>query len=107
MRTAVLATIFSVTAGLAQAQSPTPNLPNQGSAPSPTLSPSTPNAGNDEVAARRKLEDAGYRDLRSMTPNADGTYSGRATRPSPLGNRPTSGPEVNVDIDASGNIKER
>jgi hypothetical protein len=108
MRTALFATVlWMATTSLAQAQSPVPNLPNQGSSPSPVLSPSTPNAGSDEVAARRKLEDAGYRDLRNMTPNADGTFSARGTRSHPPGVRPGSRPEVNVDIDASGNIKER
>ena len=108
MRTAFLAAVLSMTAvSLAQAQSPTANLPSQGSTPSPMLSPSTPNAGTDEVAARRKLEAAGYRDLRNMTPNADGTFSARGTRSDPPGVRPGSRPEVNVDIDASGNIKER
>ena len=108
MRTALLAAALSMAAAsLAQAQSPTANLPSQGSSPSPMLSPSTPNAGNDEVAARRKLEDAGYRDLRNMSPNADGTFSARGTRPDPPGIRPGSRHEVNVDIDASGNIKER
>lgn len=48
--------------------------------------PTTPNAGTHEIAARRKLEDSGYRDLRNMTPNADGTFS---------------------DVDASGNVRER
>jgi hypothetical protein len=104
MRTALSAAALALAiTSLAQAQSPTPNLPNQGSSPSPMLSPSTPNAGNDEVAARRKLEDSGYRDLRSMTPNGDGTFSARATRSDPSGSRP----EINVDIDTSGNVRER
>lgn len=110
MRTALVAAGLSIlVAGLAQAQSPTATLPSQGSSPSPMQSPTTPNPGNDEVAAKRKLEDSGYRDLRNMTPNPDGTFSGQATRSDPPGGRirPGGRPEVNVDIDASGNIKER
>ena len=77
------------------------------SSPSPSTSV-TPNAGNDEVAARRKLEEQGYRDLRNVTPNGDGTFSARGTRQNPPGmRRPGSNPEVNVEIDASGNVKER
>lgn len=105
MRTVLLAAVLAAIASLAQAQSPTANLPSQGN--TPTLSPTTPNAGSDEVAARRKLEDAGYRDLRNMTPNADGTLSARGVRNNPPGVRPGSSPEVNIEIDASGNIKER
>jgi hypothetical protein len=109
MRTALVATGLSlVLASLAQAQNPTANLPSQGSSPSSTQSPTTPNSGNDEVAAKRKLEDSGYRDMRGMTANPDGTFSGRATRRDPPGSvRPGSRPEVNVEIDASGNVRER
>ena len=61
-----------------------------------------------EVAAKRKLEDSGYRDMRSMTANPDGTFSGKATRADPPGGvRRGSNPEVNVEIDASGNVRER
>lgn len=107
MRTTFLAVALIAAAGFAQAQNPSATLPSQGSSLSPSLSPTTPSAGTDEVAARRKLEDAGYKDLRSMTPNPDGTLSTRATRNDNLGVRSGPSPEVNVDIDASGNIKER
>ncbi len=109
MRTALIAAGLSIlVASLAQAQSPTANLPTQGNSPSPMASPTTPNAGNDEVAARRKLEESGYRDPRNLTANPDGTFSGRATRSDPAGRvSPGSRPEVNVDVDASGNVKER
>src|SRR5260221_373513 len=50
---------------------------------------------------------AGYRDLRNVTPNGDGTFSAQGVRTNPPGTRPGSQPEVKVDIDASGNIKER
>ena len=46
-------------AGLAQAQSPTASLPSQGPSAQPSRLSATPNAGNDEVAARRKLEEHG------------------------------------------------
>jgi hypothetical protein len=109
MRTALVTIGLSlVLASLAQAQSPTANLPSQASSPSPMQSPTTPNSGNDEVAAKRKLEASGYRDIRSMTANPDGTFSGKATRlDPPSGVRRGSSPEVNVEIDASGNVRER
>ena len=108
MRTILLAAALTATGGIAQAQSPTNKLPNQAELPSPSTSTTTPNAGNDEVSARRKLEDQGYRDLRNVTPNGDGTFSARATRQAPPGaRRPGGNPEVNVEIDASGNVKER
>ena len=108
MRTVLLAAALTAAGGLAQAQSPTSRLPNQAELPSPSTSATTPNAGNDEVAARRKLEEQGYRDLRNVTPNGDGTFSARGTRQDPPGTRrPRSNPEINVEIDASGNVKER
>jgi hypothetical protein len=107
MRTILLAAALAAAGGIAQAQSPTNRLPNQAELPSPTTS-ATPNAGNDEVAVRRKLADQGYRDLRNVVPNGDGTFSARATRQDPPGaRRPGGNPEVNVEIDASGNVKER
>ena len=107
MRTIFLAAALVAAGGIAQAQSPTSRLPNQADLPSPSTSV-TPNAGNDEVSARRKLEDQGYRDLRNVTPNGDGTFSARGTRQNPAGaRRPGGNPEVNVEIDASGNVKER
>ena len=107
MRTILLAAVLTAAGGIAQAQSPTNRLPNQAELPSPSTS-TTPNAGNDEVAARRKLEDQGYRDLRNVTPNGDGTVSTRGTRQDPPGaRRPGSNREINLEIDASGNVKER
>ncbi|SEN88720.1 hypothetical protein SAMN02990966_00423 [Rhodospirillales bacterium URHD0017] len=108
MRTMLLAAALTAAAGIAQAQSPTNRLPNQAELPSPSTS-TTPNPGNDEVSARRKLEEQGYRDLRNVTPNGDGTFSARGTRQDPpLGaRRPAGNPEVNIEIDASGRVKER
>jgi hypothetical protein len=109
MRTILLlAAALTAAGGLAQAQSPTNRLPNQAELPSPSTSATTPNAGNDEVAARRKLEEQGYRDLRNVTPNGDGTFSARGVQQNPAGTRrPGGNPEVNLEIDASGNVKER
>jgi hypothetical protein len=107
MRTILLAVAVVAVGGIAQAQSPTNRLPNQADLPSPTTS-ATPNAGNDEVAARRKLEDQGYRDLRNLTPNGDGTFSASGVRQSPPGTRrPGTNPEIRLEIDASGNVRER
>jgi hypothetical protein len=107
MRTILLAAALTAAGGIALAQNPTNRLPNQADLPSPTTS-TTPNAGNDEVAARRKLEEQGYRDLRNVTPNGDGTFSARGIRQDPLGmRRPGVSPEVNVEIDASGRVRER
>ena len=108
MRTILLAAALTAAAGIVQAQSPTNRLPNQAELPSPSASTTTPNAGNDEVSARRKLEEQGYRDLRNVTPNGDGTFSARGTRQDPPGaRRPGSNREINLEIDASGNVKER
>ncbi|CAN5789472.1 hypothetical protein BH11PSE3_BH11PSE3_48220 [soil metagenome] len=106
MKILLLAASPVAIATLAQPQSPSNTLPGQAASPSRTLSPTTSNAGTDEVVARRKLEESGYRDLRNMTPNADGTFSADGTRGAP-GIRQGTGPEVKVDIDASGHVKER
>ena len=107
MRTILLAAALTAVGGISHAQNPTNRLPNQAELPSPSTSV-TPNAGNDEVAARRKLEEQGYRDLRNVTPNGDGTFSARGVRQGPPGmRRPGSNPEINVEIDASGNVRER
>jgi hypothetical protein len=46
--------------------------------------------------------------LRNVTPNGDGTFSASGVRQSPPGTRPPGvNPEVNVEIDASGKVKER
>jgi hypothetical protein len=106
MRTALFAAALAAIGGIAQAQSPANRLPNQAELASPSTTV-TPNAGNDEVAARRKLEEQGYRDLRNVTPNGDGTFSATGVRQNPPGTRPGIAPEVKVDIDASGNVRER
>jgi hypothetical protein len=105
MRTTLLAAVLLVAASAVQAQSPTARLPGQAEPANPSTT--TPNSGNDEVAAKRKLEDSGYKDLRGLTPNGDGTMSGIARRDMPAGSRPGNAPDVKVDIDSSGNIKER
>jgi hypothetical protein len=107
MRTALLATAVIAAAGIAQAQSPTAKLQSQAELLASPSTTATPNADTDEVAARRKLEDQGYRDLRNVTPNGDGSFSARAVRQNPPGTRPDISPDVKVEIDASGNIKER
>jgi hypothetical protein len=107
MRSILVAAALAAAGGIVQAQNPTSRLPNQAELPSPSTSV-TPNAGNDEVAARRKLEEQGYRDLRNVTPNGDGTFSARGVRRDPPGmRRPGRNPEVNVEIDALGNVRER
>ena len=107
MRTALLAAAVIAAAGIAQAQSPTAKLPSQAELPASPSTAATPNAGGDDVAARRKLEDQGYRDLRNVTPNPDGGFSARAVRQNPPGTRPGLSPDVNVEIDASGRVRER
>jgi hypothetical protein len=105
MRTALLAAAVVLAAGVAQAQSPTAKLPSQAELPT---SPSTSGGGTDEVAARRKLEDQGYRDLRNVTPNGDGGFSAQAVRQNLSGStRPGINREVRIEIDASGNVRER
>ncbi|MBY0325082.1 MAG: hypothetical protein K2X72_40640 [Reyranella sp.] len=103
MRTIFLAAALVSAASIAEAQSPAAKLPGQPEPPSSATTSPTPNPGNDEVAVRRKLEDQGYRDVRGLTPNGDGTFSGRAVRDM----RRSTSPEVHVDVDASGNVKER
>jgi hypothetical protein len=107
MRTIFLAAALVAAASIAEAQSPAAKLPGQAEPPSSVTTSPTPNAGNDEVAARRKLEDLGYRDVRGLTPNGDGTVSGRAVRSEPTGRWPARNAEINVDIDASGHVRER
>lgn len=107
MRTIFLAAALVAAASVAHAQSPTGKLSSQPELPANPSTSSTPTPGNDEVSVRRKLDDAGYRDLRNVTPNGDGTFSAQGTRTSPPGIRPGGEPEVKVDIDSSGRIKER
>ena len=59
--------------------------------PNPSMN-SSPNPGNDEVVARRRLLDAGYTDIQ-----------GRALR---AGRGRIGGREVRVDIDSRGHIRE-
>jgi hypothetical protein len=94
MRTLLFAGALIFAAPIVQAQ---PSLP-----PPATT---TPNPGNDEVSARRKLEDQGYRDLRNVTPNGDGTFSAEGMRQAPGSTLPH--PDVKLDIDSSGNVRER
>lgn len=58
----------------------------------------SPSENLDEGAAKSKLEGEGYRDIRGMTANPDGTRSGRAVR---------DNSEQAVTIDSSGNIRTR
>ncbi len=94
---AILALPFVLADGSASAQTNFNRLP-----PNPSMN-SSPNPGNDEVAARRRLEDAGYTDIQGLTSNGDGTFSGRAIRG---GRGRIGGREVRVDIDTRGHIRE-
>ena len=83
---------------LAQTSQPVPSgtIAPQ-STPSPTLSPTTPNAATDEVMARRKLEEAGYKDVRGVDVTPDGKISGTA-----VGNNG----ETKVEVDSIGAVGE-
>ena len=86
---AALVAVLVISAGTtALAQTP--------STPEPTMSPSTPPI--EEGEAKKKLEDQGYRDIRGLTSNPDGSMSGRATREQS---------EAPVTIDPSGNVRTR
>lgn len=56
------------------------------------------NAVTAEISARRALERSGYRDIRGLRPNSDGTWTGVASR---------RNAERTVTIDSHGNIIER
>ena len=56
------------------------------------------NATTAEVSAKRALERSGYRDIRGLRPNGDGTWTGRASR---------RNVEWTVTIDSHGNTTER
>jgi hypothetical protein len=105
MRTLLLCAALAAAGSAAQAQSPADRL--QAQTGSSAEQSTSPNAGNDDVMARRKLEDSGYKDIRGLTPNGDGTMSGQATRDDPRGSTRAPRPDVKVDIDASGRIRER
>ena len=81
MRTLLLAGALIVAAPIVQAQQPLP--------PPATTSP---NPGNDQ-------------DLRNVTPNGDGTFSAEGVRQTP--DRTSPHADVKVDIDSSGNVRER
>lgn len=65
--------------------------------PSPTISPTTPNPAMDEVAAKRKLEESGYKDVRGLAVTPDGKISGNA-----VGNNG----ETKVEVDSTGAVGE-
>ena len=69
-----------------------PGLPDVGS------STRSPAAGLDEGAAKSKLESEGYRDIRGMTSNPDGSWNGKAIR---------DNSQLDVVIDSGGNIRSR
>lgn len=56
------------------------------------------NAVTAEASAKRALERSGYRDIRGLRPNSDGTWTGVASR---------RNIERTVTIDSHGNISER
>ncbi len=87
-----LALFGSSAAGLTYAQ-------QRPASPGATPAPATPkNAKDDESAAKRTLERAGYRDIRELRPSTDGGWIGNASR---------NGIDVKVRIDARGYIIER
>ena len=108
MRTLLLAAGILALAGAAHAQSPSGGtLRSQAELPANPSTSSAPNPGNDEVSARRRLEEQGYKDLRNVTPNGDGTFSAQGTRDNRDTRRPGIPRDTTVDIDASGRVRER
>ena len=89
---AVLPTLLAVDAA---AQYPS-TLP-----PNPSIPSSPP--GLDELTARRRLLDAGFTDIQGMTPDGNGGYWGRATRPDRRGIG--YGRQVGFEINARGHIR--
>lgn len=75
------------------AQTPQTSQPH--TTPSPMTSPTTPNPAGDEVMARRKLEEAGYKDIRGLAVTPDGKISGMAVGPSG---------ETRVEVDSTGAV---
>lgn len=69
--------------------------------PNPSL-PSSP-TGLDELTARRRLLDAGFTDIQGMSPDGNGGYWGRATRPDRRG--VGFGGQVGFEINARGHIR--
>lgn len=63
--------------------------------PSPMVSPTTPNPADDEVMARRKLEESGYKDIRGLGATPDGKISGMAVGPNG---------ETKVEVDSTGAV---
>ncbi|MDI1286588.1 MAG: hypothetical protein PSV46_19530 [Reyranella sp.] len=86
--TLLLVSIAPVPAPLAQ----TPSTPGSISTPSP------PAPGIDEGVAKTKLQADGYSDIRGLTANPDGSWSGKAMR---------DRSELSVTVDSAGNIKTR
>ena len=107
MRTLLLAAGILAIAGSVHAQSPTGTLRTQAELPANPSTSSAPNPGNDEVSARRRLEDQGYRDLRNVTPNGDGTFSAQGTHQNRGALKPGAPRETTIDMDASGRVRER
>jgi hypothetical protein len=89
-KTAVAALFLISIAATTPAQTPSTPEPNS------TTSPPTP--ALDEDAAKSKLQDEGYNDIRGLASNPDGSVSGKATR---------DRSERNVTVDSNGNIKSR
>jgi len=75
------------------AQTPQTSQPH--TTPSPVTSPTTPNPAGDEVMARRKLEEAGYKDIRGLAVTPDGKISGMAVGPNG---------ETRVEVDSTGAV---
>ncbi len=75
------------------AQTPQTSTPH--TTPSPMTSPTTPNPAADEVMARRKLEDAGYKDIRGLAVTPDGKITGMAVGPNG---------ETKVEVDSTGAV---
>ncbi len=105
MRIALLAAVVIAAANVAVAQSPAARLPGQAE---PSTGPFSSGSAMDEVTARRKLEDRGYRDLRNVTPNGDGGFSAQAVRQNPPGRQlPGTDRDIRIEIDSAGNVRER
>jgi protein CpxP len=115
MKKALIALALIGVAGSAYAQTGN-QMPSGASAPpagtttpgmaTPPMPPSTTNTARPgaldstnvtaaEAAARTKIQSAGYSDIKGLTRNTDGTWSGRAVKNSV---------EVGVVLDSSNNV---
>jgi hypothetical protein len=92
-----LVTIASASAFAQTAQPSVSGTIAPQSTPSPTLSPTTPNPATDEVMAKRKLEESGYKDVRGLGVTPDGKITGTA-----VGNNG----ETKVEVDSTGAVGE-